>query len=56
MPDTDCADNFLTKSIISDMGYHVGRANNEELMSASKEAGSSLVEAFAELFETNAKK
>ena len=56
MPDTDCADNFLTKSLISDMGYHVGRANNEELMSASKEAGSSLVEAFAELLETNAKK
>ena len=53
MPDTDCADNFLTKSITSDMGYIAGRGNNEELMSASKNAGSALVKAYADLFGTS---
>ncbi|GEM_PF-1364976 len=56
MPDTDCADNFLTKSVTSNMGDVAGRANNEELMAASKESGSHLVKGFAALFNTSATK
>lgn len=54
MPDSDCAKNFLTKSLTSDMGYNAGRANNEELMAASRYTGSALVKAFAALFDTDA--
>lgn len=56
MPDTDCAENFLTKSVTSGMGDVAGRANNEELMASSKEAGSNFVKGFAELFSTTAVK
>ena len=44
MPDTDTAKNFLTKSIFDE------RANNEELMSPSAVAGSSLIKGYGELF------
>lgn len=50
MPDTDTADNFLTKTILADYGYQFGRADNEELMMASKNSGSALAQAFEDFF------
>lgn len=50
MPDTDTADNFLTKTILKDYGYQFGRADNEELMMASKNAGSALAQAYEDFF------
>lgn len=46
MPDSDTADNFLTKTIFADFGYQFGRADNEELMMASKNSGSALAGAY----------
>ncbi len=46
MPDSDTADNFLTKTIFADYGYQFGRADNEELMMASKHSGSALAGAY----------
>ncbi len=54
-PDTDCAANFLTKTLTANMGYHTGRGNNEELMAATPQAGSVMAEAFAKLFGVSAK-
>lgn len=51
MPDTDCAENFLTKSLFSSKGGVFSRANNEELMETSRNAGSALAEGFIELFK-----
>lgn len=45
LPDTDCAENFLTKTILDTDG------SNEELMSASPEAGSALVKGYAAFFD-----
>lgn len=50
MPDTDTAKNFLTKTFLASMGEVEGRADNEELMSASCKAGSSLVQGFVDFF------
>lgn len=50
MPDTDTAKNFLTKTLLASMGEIEGRADNEELMMASHNAGSALVSGFAEFF------
>ena len=50
MPDTDTAKNFLTKTFLASMGEVEGRADNEELMSASHNAGSALVSGFAQFF------
>ena len=50
MPDTDTANNFLTKTFLASMGEVEGRADNEELMGASKNAGSSLVQGFVDFF------
>ncbi len=50
MPDTDTARNFLTKTFLASMGEVEGRADNEELMMASHNAGSALVQGFADFF------
>ncbi|MCQ2463269.1 MAG: hypothetical protein MJ177_07700 [Clostridia bacterium] len=51
MPDTDCAQNFLTKTIFGGMfGSPVNRADNEELMEASRNAGSALVKGYRDFF------
>ena len=50
MPDTDTATNFLTKTLLASMGDVEGRADNEELMSASHNAGSTLVKGYKEFF------
>lgn len=50
MPDTDTAENFLTKTFLASMGEVEGRADNEELMGASKNAGSALVQGYVDFF------
>lgn len=51
MPDTDCAENFLTKTIFGGaFGSPVDRADNEELMESSRFAGSALVEGYKAFF------
>ncbi|MCQ2471914.1 MAG: hypothetical protein MJ147_07760 [Clostridia bacterium] len=50
MPDTDCAQNFLTKSLLASKGGVYERANNEELMETSRNAGSALVKGYRAFF------
>lgn len=51
MPDTDCAENFLTKTLIGgSFGDAVGRGDNEELMETGRNAGSALVGGYAGFF------
>ena len=50
MPDTDTANNFLTKTFLASMGEVEGRADNEELMMSSQAAGSSLVQGYVDFF------
>lgn len=50
MPDTDCAENFLTKSIFGSKDGVYSRANNEELMETSRNAGSALAHGYKEFF------
>ncbi len=51
MPDTDTAENFLTKTFLANKDGIFGRADNEELMMASCKAGSALAEAYKNFFE-----
>lgn len=51
MPDTDCAENFLTKTLLASKGGVYERGDNEELMEASRNAGSALVEGYIEFFK-----
>lgn len=50
MPDTDCAENFLTKTLLESKGGIYKRANNEELMEASRNAGSALAQGYKDFF------
>ena len=51
VPDTDCAKNFLTKTLFGGMfGGAMSRGDNEELMESSRSAGSALVGAYADFF------
>lgn len=50
MPDCDTAKNFLTKTFLASADGLFGRADNEELMSASQHAGSALAEGYKEFF------
>ncbi len=51
MPDTDCAQNFLSKTLFASKDGVYGRADNEELMETSRNAGSALTAGFIELFK-----
>ena len=54
MPDTDCAKNFLTKTLFGGaFGDPVDRGDNEELMEASHNAASALVKGYADFFAGN---
>lgn len=54
MPDTDCAENFLTKTLFGGaFGDPIDRGDNEELMEASHNSASALVKGYAEFFSGN---